>query len=724
MPKKVPYIAQMEHSECGLACLAMLLKFYDHHLTLAELRDEYGSSSNGYSFLDLYRIATAKEMVVKAYHIDMNSNKLSETNFSKIGFPLILHWEMSHFVVLEKVNKKYFFIVDPSSGRKKLNKEEFLSSFSGSILYCKPNEKFKKKPAQRQTIIYHYLRSEKKFITLAIFVTFLIQLIAMGIPILTQQFTDRVLVNATNQFMYISGFALASIFFSYIIISNIRGYLIARLQSKLDLFLMSRFMTVLFKLPFLYFNNRTSGDLLFRANSNALIKQLLSTTGISVVIDILLVFSYSVIMFQYSVQLSLILLIIGLVIIGFLVVNTKVIQKLSDQNVSIQSEVQSILADSIHGIIDVKMLGLENKLFNTWYKKFTNQVTINQKLNLWNSFIQSFTSAIQMIVPLFMLWIGSIALNNGELTLGALLAFSTISVSFIQPIVSLSSSYTQILSIGSYFQRIIDVIDTKIEESKDQRNSITGVVEFKKVSFQYSKFSQEVISDFSLKIKKGETVAIVGPSGSGKSTVAKLLLGFYRPTDGHILIDSINLEDYDKNHLRKNISTVLQESRLFNKTIYENISMFQEDVTIQEVINACKEANIYDDIMKLPLNFHTKISEDGNNFSGGQKQRLLIARALVNKAPILLLDEASSSLDSISEQIIHENLAEISGTKIIIAHRLSTVENADRIIVLSEGKLKEEGTHAELIRAKGLYHRLYHSQNNILLTADHAMTPS
>lgn len=704
---KLKFIPQMEHSECGLACLAMILNYFQHHIKLPELRDEFGSSSTGYSFYHLYSIAIKKKLQVKAL-------KTEADQLYQFTSPVILHWQENHFVVLEKVKKDIFYILDPAIGRKKIKYNEFVENFSKNVLYLFPEKNFKKKDKSQNPFLLNTLNAHKKFIGLIILVTFLIQGAAMGIPVLTQWFTDEVLTPKNDKYIFVAGLGILSILLYYIIMSLSRGYLIAKLQSKLDLMIMSKFISTMFNLPYAFFINRSSGDLLFRANSNNLIKQLLSSTVVTVFIDILMIVSYSIIMFYYSIQLALVLLLIGILIIVFLAINSTIIKRLSDENVANQSEVQSILSDTIKGISDVKMLGLENKMFEEWKNKFKLQIVSSEKLSIVNSSLQSITSSIQMIVPLFMLWIGSLYLIQGDLTLGELLAFSTISVSFIQPIVSLSSSYSQIIMIKSYFQRITDIIESKEEKNGNRISDkpFTGNIEFRNVSFKHSYFSNLTLKNFNFSVKPKETVAIVGSSGSGKTTIVKLLLGFYSPNQGEILFDGVQIQEFQKSHLRKQIGTVMQESRLFNKSIFENISMFQKGVTVEEIYTACEKANILNDILALPLGFETKVSENGFNFSGGQIQRLLIARALVNKPPILIFDEASSSLDNMSEKIIHQHLTEIKATKFIIAHRLSTVKNADHIIVLDKGEIVEIGNHESLIEKKGYYYEMQSSMDS------------
>jgi ABC-type bacteriocin/lantibiotic exporter with double-glycine peptidase domain len=705
--RRVPFIEQMEHSECGLACLVMILNYYNYSISLAELRDEIGSSTLGYSFYHLSIFAQQKNLKSKAYKADTAHLKM-------LKLPAIIHWKNNHFVVLEKIKRNNFYIVDPALGRRKIGLSEFKKNYSGYILCLEPNNNFQDKKPTKSKMLLSYIKNEKRLLFSIITITFILQIFAIIIPLLTKWIIDFIVEDIAifSQYFVLIGIGIFIVFISFISFSIIRGWIISKFQTKLDFLIMEKFINTLFYLPIRFFDGRSSGDLLFRANSNTYIRQILSSTAVSVFIDILLLCTYTITMFYYSIPLSLYLISSSTLVLLILVFNTRKIKDLSYVNVTNQSEVQSVLSDSINGISDIKMLGLEKKTIRDWKKKYSQQLKSTEKLNIWYSIIQSLTNGIQIVIPIFILWIGSFYVSNNQITIGTLMAFSTISSSFINPIVSLSNSYAEFIGIRSYFQRIQDVIDSKTEDYEQGKHiKLKGKIEFKNVCFKYNLFSNEVIKNVSFTVNPGETLAIVGLSGSGKSTLAKLLLGLYRPTNGKILFDGHPIETLNISCLRQQIGAVMQDSKIFKKSIYENISLMRPNITKENVIKACKMANIYETIINLPLGFNTILSEKGSNLSGGQLQRILIARALVNNPTILVLDEATSAMDKFSEEIIDNNILKLSCTRIIITHRLNSIKNANKIIVLSDGEIVEYGNYNTLMEKKGLFYKMNLNQS-------------
>ncbi|MFF2444987.1 peptidase domain-containing ABC transporter [Priestia megaterium] len=706
--KKVPFIEQIEHSECGLACIAMILGYYNHNVSLIELREDYGVPKGGHTLSNLSEIAKSRNLLPKGYKADAE-------DLQKFTLPLVLHWEHKHFVVLDRISKKYFYITDPAHGKKRLTKQQFNSCYSGLLLTLTPTEGIKKlKKESSIKFLLNYAFKKPKLIFAILILTLSIQLLVLTVPFLTKSLTDNILVPNSNSNLTMMGLIILCLFIGYKILSLLRVVLIAKLQTAMDYLMMTNFMNHLLKLPFRFFENRSKGELIFRANSNVFIRQILSTRTVSFLVDSLLLFTYIFLMLRYSISMSLIVIGIGFLIISLLVLSSKVTKNLSNIDVNTQTKVQNLLTESITGITDVKMMGLEEEILSNWNHEYKKQLTNTQRKNIWSGSINAISVSFQFILTLFLLWYGAYNVIDGEMSIGTLLAFNTLAASFITPLISIGTGYMDLIVVSSFVQRLYDVLKAKPEKTNEHSlklQNFKGRIEFKNVSFKYDQFSKNVVNNISFTVEPGEKIAIVGPSGSGKSTLAKLLLGLYTPTQGDILIDNHPVENLNLKDFRSKVGAVLQDAKLFNKSIYENIVSNNEKANIEDIILATKQANIYEDIVKLPLGLYTIVSENGVNFSGGQKQRIILARALAKKPSILVLDEATSALDSISEKKIEESIdKKLTCTTLIIAHRFSTVKNVDKIIVMDEGEIKEMGTQKELLENKKLYYKLYKNQ--------------
>ncbi|PZE20047.1 peptidase domain-containing ABC transporter [Paenibacillus xerothermodurans] len=702
MKKKVPYIEQMEHSECGLACLGMVLGYHGRRIGLPELRDMFGTSPKGSSLMDLIKMGEKFQLDGKAY-------KAEVSHFGELPLPAVLFWDHKHYVVLEHIGRRHFTIVDPSHGRRKLRYDEFIAHYSGIVLTLTPGSSFI--PARRERkvnfLLSHVLK-QKKLLSGILLAGFFLQGVGLVVPQLTRWVVDRVLLPGNQGYIAIIGMSVLGLYLFHQAFSLLRGYLIARLQTVLDMSLMSAFIAKLFSLPYMFFESRTSGDLIFRANSNVMIRQILSSRVISLVIDFLLIIGYAAMMLYMDRRMALVVVGLSVVVLVVLLISSRLVKRLSDRSVASQSKTQSYLTENITGITDIKVLGLENKVFRQWKELFQGQLHAAEKQSLLSAALDSFSSGMYFIIPLLLLWLGSGMVVSGELTVGQLMGFSALASQFMMPIISLSLTYTQFLALGAYVHRLQDVMDSKSEQLDGFRpHDMECELELRDVSFKYDFFGDPVLSGINLTIAPGETVAIVGESGSGKSTLARLLLGLFTPSGGSILFGGIPMDRVDLAYWRSHVGAVLQETRMFHGSVMENIQLLDDNVSMQEVVHAAALADIHDEIMQQPMGYFTMVSEAGSNFSGGQRQRLLLARALVSRPRILILDEATSALDNLSEARIQANLKALHCTQIIIAHRLSTVVQADRIVVLNKGTIHEYGSHHELMSKRGLYYRLY-----------------
>lgn len=712
MTKKIPFTEQSEHSECGLACTAMVLNYYDDNVTLSHLRDVYGVPKGGNTLTNLNQILLDRGIETKAIRV-LDLEILEEQTT-----PTICFWEERHYVVLEKLTAKEATILDPASGRKKIKRAEFQESFSNIALIITDVDvtitQRKKQKNATWTILKNILSDQKAKVALFIALTLLIQMVTIAIPRLTQTIIDNSTAAVSNIFQI--GSTIAILFIAYYLLQVARGLVLIVLENLFDLTLMKAFMKKIIHLPLRFFVNRSTGDLIFRANLSVIIQQIMSQRMLTISVDFLFVFIYLILMVNLSASLTLIA-IFGAFLMGAIsVVNSKRVQSITNKELIAQSKVQRILVELFEGMETVKSSGSENQFYSKWRQEFKNQIMLRAEKNRFSTWVRTIQTSIQFILPIILIYVGLFQVTKGQVTLGELISFNALSGAFIAPIVTVFDSYTEFLLLRSYFGKLNEILEAK----ENPRLAIEGEkvtaidsVTVEDVSFKYSYFEEDILHSVSFNIEPGDKVAIVGKSGSGKSTLLKLLAGLYDTTSGQIKFNDIDLKQIDDRSLKNCVSIVNQKPTIFNASLYDNIVLNQEEATDERVEQAIFDSRVDEIIMNLPLGLETQISEGGMNLSGGQMQRISIARALVKETSLLLMDEPTSSLDNISENFIMNRLKTYDFTCIIVAHRLNTIKHFDRILVMDQGKIVEEGTHQELLALEGYYHSIYFDPMNV-----------
>ncbi|MCP3166923.1 peptidase domain-containing ABC transporter [Myxococcus sp. QH3KD-4-1] len=711
--RRVPVILQLSTRECGGACLAMVLSYYGRRTAAADCRECLDTGRDGASALAIVRAARTHGLIARRYSVTL-------ANFHRIPLPAIVFWEFNHFLVVERWTPTHVDVVDPARGRRRLTAAEFDAGFTGLALSFEPSLQFQRRKhsgeSSWRTVLSYVVGVPRfgAFLGQIFAASLMMQGIGLSLPLLTQVVVDRVLPYRAVDLMTVLGLGMGVLVVAQGLTSYLRSaviiYLYARLDSRMMLGLFGHLLT----LPLRFFQQRTTGDLLTRLGSNVAIREALTSRTLSVVLDGLLVLVYFTILLFQAPLFGIVSIIIGAIQVALLLSTNQRIHGLTQESLTAQSESQNYLTEALIGVATLKASGAEQRVLDHWSNLLMKHLNVTVRRNHLSSVLDSALLTLRTLAPLLLLWLGARQVLAGEMSLGTMLALNALAVSCIQPLASLTATGQQLQMVGAHLNRLIDILEATPEQSLPDVKPIdklSGQVELKDVSFRYSPEGPVVLDGISLSIQPGQKVALVGRSGSGKTTLAMLLLGLHEPSTGEILYDGQPMQSLDYVMLRGQFGAVLQEPFLFSGSLRENITFSDPSLPLEQVMEAAKLAVIHDDIEKMPMGYETVISgSGGSGLSGGQRQRLAVARALVRKPALLLLDEATSQLDVLTESTLDENLGALSCTRILIAHRLSTVRDADLILVLDGGKLVERGTHVELMGREGHYVELVRKQ--------------
>lgn len=721
---RFPNYKQPDSKDCGPTCIKIVSKYYGKNISVQELRKLSETTREGSSLLSLSD--TAEKIGFRTLGVKISLEKLKEA-----PLPCILHWNENHYVVLFKIKKDKLYLSDPAHGLLDYSKSEFLEKWIGKnttekdaegiALLIETTPKFNTYKAQEEEInfgfkyLFQYVLKYKKFLIQLVLGLIAGSLLQVVVPFLTQSVVDVGIKNQDLNFVYLILVAQIALFIGRSAIEVVRSWILLHLSTRINISLVSDFFIKLMSLPISFFDSKMTGDILQRINDHRRIEQILTTSSLNVLFSLVTFTVFTFVLAYYS--LLIFSIFIGGSILYFLwvAIFLKKRKKLDYKRFSSISEEQSKVIELINGMQEIKLHNAEKQKRWSWeyvqarlFKISIKNLALEQYQSVGSSLINELKNIIITILSAKLV-------IEGELTLGMMLAISYIVGQLNSPIQQFITFIRQLQDASISLERLGEIHNKK-EEDELINSSIIPSSDFdfriKNVDFRYYGTQDLVLKDLNLEIPAKKITAVVGVSGSGKTTLMKILLKFYEPNSGKITLGDNNLHDISNYQWRKKCGVVMQEGYIFNDTIANNIAIGEDHIDYERLENAVITANIEDFIKKLPLGYNTKIGLEGVGISTGQKQRLLIARAVYKDPEFLFFDEATSALDANNEKVIMSNLNQFFKFKtvIIIAHRLSTVKNADQIVVLDEGKIIEIGNHDQLVKKRGSYFGLVKNQ--------------
>lgn len=712
---KVPVVMQLEFLECGAASLAMILAYYDKWIPLEQVRKDCGVSRDGSCAKNIVKAARYYGLETKAY-------KLEPEDLKKEGeFPCIIHWNFNHFVVLDGFRNNKAYLNDPARGTCSVSMEEFDESFTGVALFFEPGDEFKPEGKPKSVLSFAKKRLQGASVAIAfVILTSLISTI-MGVitPAFSRVFFDQMLTHQAPGWTpyFIALLGLVSLI--EIVVAWISAIYSLKISGKMDMVGSSSYMWKVLSMPMEFFSQRMAGDIQSRQASNATIAESLVNTFAPLLLNSIMMVFYLVVMLRYSVPLT----VIG---IFSILVNIAMSRIISKKRINItrgmmrdSGKLYGTTVAGIEMIESIKASGAENGFFEKWagYQASVNNASVNY--TKINSYLGIIPSIVSLVTNTTITSLGIYLMMKGNFTLGKVFAFQGFLSSFSGPAMSLIGAGQTVQEMRTSMERIEDVMeypsdielnDSKISCEEGHYSKLSGKVEIKNITFGYSPLDEPLIKNFSMTLEKGSKVAFVGPSGCGKSTLSKLISGLYKPWEGEILFDGKKMDEIDRNVFTGSLAVVDQDIIIFEDTISNNIRMWDTSIEDFEVIMAARDAKIHDDIMLREGGYDYKLSEGGKDFSGGQRQRLEIARVLAQDPTIIIMDEATSALDAKTEFEVVNSIHDRGITCIVVAHRLSTIRDCDEIIVLDKGEVVERGTHDTLMALNGKYAELISSE--------------
>ncbi len=707
--KSIPVVHQTTATDCGAACLSMVLAHHGRHVALDEVRKSLAVGRDGVTARAIVECASFYGLRGRGVRIDV-------TDLPRLPRASILHWNFSHFIILERADARSVHVIDPAEGRCPIPIADAGKLFTGIALVFEKTEAFTPNRPGENPVVRHLkqaIAGSEDWHRIA-FTSILMQLLALIAPVLNGRLIDRVVPRQDMHLFGVLGAALVVTLTFEFITQITRGQLLLQLRTTFDTRMTFGFIERLLRLPYDFFERRHAGDLQMRLASVSSIREALTGAVLTGVIDGVMVIGHLLFLILTSAKMTIVSLVVVAVQVGVYLATRRKLEELAAGSVAKQSEAANALNELLVGMESLKASGCEQKASQPWAARYVDVMNIGLRQGQMTNFSSAILGTLHMLGPIVILMVGALEVMDRKMSLGTLLAAETLAAGFLQPVMSLVSTLQSLQMTRMHLARIDDVINTSPEQGASDHLTVApklrGQIVLDHVSFRYGPQLPLAVQSVSVHIQPGESVAIVGRSGSGKTTLGRLLLGLYQPSEGAIALDGIPLSQLDLRSVRRQLGVVVQKPHVIGTTIRGNIALADPDIPLPRVHQAAKRACIHDDIMKMPMQYDTPIVADGGSLSGGQRQRIALARALVNEPAIVLLDEATSALDAITEAHVRRELECLRCTRVVIAHRLSTVIGADRILVMQDGVLIEQGRHNELLAQGGIYASLVAAQ--------------
>lgn len=727
------FVKQHDITDCAAACMAMVCLHYKKETTITRLRDIMGTDIKGTNLIGLSKCAEELGFVSQAVKVD-KEGFLSEYTLPAIA-NIVTKEGLSHFVVIFKITKKYVIYGDPAKDLMRVEIDEFYKNFTGALLLLKPNNEFVSGKHKGSKMFDRYIKlllPQKKLFAYALLASLIVTLLGILSSLFNNIIYDEILPYQQKDVLKMILAVFVGVNLTSIFVSFVRQWILLHLSIKIDIPLMLGYFEHIYKLPMKFFASRRTGDITTRFSDAFTIKDIFTSIALSLFMDIGMALISGVILWQMNTKLFVIIIFMTLISIVLVFIFKQPYKKINEEQMQQNSILNSEIIEGLRAFETIKGNANEEIELENIEREYIKALRIGYKESMLSNVQGTISSIISGAGNLVLMYVGISAVINNDLTLGSYMAFMTLAGYFTDPVSNLVGLQLQIQEANISMKRLSEIMDYKREQeltfSKDRGipsiaeniadahqyqvlEKVDGDIEVNNVTFRYGN-RKPALDGVSFTIKKGQKVALVGASGSGKSTIAKLLLKYYEPESGDITIDGVDINEYQNSSIRRAISYVPQNIELFSKSIYDNIRVSKPTASLEEVKEAAKKADAHDFIKRLPMQYYTYLEEAGNGLSGGERQRIALARAFLKENQFYIMDESTSNLDFATENIIFDMIYNKfkQKTMLIVAHRLATVKNCDKIIVMDKGNIIEQGSHDELLEKKGQYYKLWEMQ--------------